>query len=111
MEEAHTALLVRHARATPADLAAARRLLALSREWNETLGVGHRNFEEFLAKTRTIITGTCVASARPASASRPARSTGSSSTKPRAARRANSPFRSSSAAACCWSVIISSHRR
>lgn len=60
MEEAHTALLARHARATPADLAAARRLLALSREWNETLGVGHRNFEEFLAKTRTIITGTCV---------------------------------------------------
>lgn len=60
MEEAHEALLARHARATPADLAAARRLLALSREWNETLGVGHRNFEEFLAKTRTIITGTCV---------------------------------------------------
>src|SRR3546814_13605868 len=28
--------------------------------WSDTLGVGHRNFEEFLAKTRTVIAGTCV---------------------------------------------------
>src|SRR3546814_20627489 len=41
-------------------MAAARRLLVLSREWSDTLGVGHRNFEEFLAKTRTVIAGTCV---------------------------------------------------
>src|SRR3546814_14202292 len=41
-------------------MAAARRLLVLSLEWSDTLGVGHRNFEEFLAKTRTVIAGTCV---------------------------------------------------
>lgn len=60
VEEAHQQLLVRHPRSSPADLAMARRLLALSREWGETLGSGHRNFEEFLAKTRTVIAGTCV---------------------------------------------------
>lgn len=60
MEEAHQALLARHPRSSAADLATARRLLALSTEWSDTLGVGHRNFEEFLAKTRTVIAGTCV---------------------------------------------------
>jgi tRNA A-37 threonylcarbamoyl transferase component Bud32 len=60
VDEAHQMLLARHPRSTPADLMMARRLLALSREWSETLGSGHRNFEEFLAKTRTVIAGTCV---------------------------------------------------
>lgn len=60
LEEAYRRLLDRHDRSTPADLATGRRLLALSREWSETLRAGHRNFEEFLAKTRTVIAGTCV---------------------------------------------------
>src|SRR3546814_6317809 len=53
-------LAERYPKASPADMTAARRLLVLSLEWSDTLGVGHRNFEEFLAKTRTVIAGTCV---------------------------------------------------
>lgn len=60
LELAHAAVAERYPKASPADMAAARRLLALSLEWNDTLSVGHRNFEEFLAKTRTVIAGTCV---------------------------------------------------
>ncbi|WP_337180302.1 AAA domain-containing protein [Sphingopyxis granuli] len=60
IEQAHAAVAERYPKASPADLTAARRLLALSLEWNDTLSVGHRNFEEFLAKTRTVIAGTCV---------------------------------------------------
>ncbi|MEH2593312.1 superfamily I DNA and/or RNA helicase [Bradyrhizobium sp. AZCC 1577] len=36
------------------------RLLALAQEWTEALSSSSRNFEEFLAKTKTIVTGTCV---------------------------------------------------
>src|SRR3546814_19051900 len=60
IERAHAAVAERYPKASPADMAAARRLLVLSLEWSDTLGVGHRNFEEFLAKTRTVIAGTCV---------------------------------------------------
>jgi superfamily I DNA and/or RNA helicase len=59
-ELAAAKLLERHKQSSPADLVAARRLLTLSREWVETLQSGHRNFEEFLAKTRTVVAGTCV---------------------------------------------------
>lgn len=36
------------------------RLIALAQEWTEALSSSSRNFEEFLAKTKTIVTGTCV---------------------------------------------------
>jgi hypothetical protein len=42
------------------DALSMQRLLAISREWVEALSSSARNFEEFLAKTKTIVTGTCV---------------------------------------------------
>ena len=53
-------ILVRHAETSSSDLRKARRLIELSREWSASLSSRHRNFEEFLAKTRTIVTATCV---------------------------------------------------
>ncbi|MBX9778553.1 MAG: hypothetical protein K2Y71_29625 [Xanthobacteraceae bacterium] len=35
-------------------------MVELSREWSASLASPYRNFEEFLAKTRTIVTATCV---------------------------------------------------
>ncbi len=60
VEEAYAATLRRHRKMSPGDLIATRKLLALSHEWRETLGSGHRNFDEFLAKTRSVVAGTCV---------------------------------------------------
>lgn len=40
-------------------------LCRLSVEWIETLGSKRRNFEEFLARTRSIVCGTCVGVGRP----------------------------------------------
>lgn len=57
---ARLALLARHPQSTPADMEAALRILALSDEWIATLRSGHRNFDEFLAKTKTVVAGTCV---------------------------------------------------
>lgn len=57
---ARLSLLARHSQATLADLEAATRILALSEEWVATLRSGHRNFDEFLAKTKTVVAGTCV---------------------------------------------------
>lgn len=53
-------LLDQHAEMSPADVAKVRGLIALSIEWLDALASSHRNFEEFLAKTRTIVTATCV---------------------------------------------------
>jgi hypothetical protein len=58
--EAQIALLARHPNASPADVTAALRILQLGDEWVNTLRSGHRNFDEFLAKTRTVVAGTCV---------------------------------------------------
>lgn len=60
VEEAYAATLRNHSRSSPGDLAATRKLLALSHEWRDTLSSGHRNFDEFLAKTRSVVAGTCV---------------------------------------------------
>lgn len=60
VEEAYATLLDRHAKASPGDLAMTRRLLALANDWQNTLATGHRNFDEFLAKTRRVVAGTCV---------------------------------------------------
>jgi hypothetical protein len=45
---------------SPADLRAARRALTLTNDWLSSLGSLGRNFEEFLAKTRSIVSATCV---------------------------------------------------
>src|SRR5208283_1259405 len=37
-----------------------RTVLALTHDWIDTLRSGHRNFDEFLAKTRSVVAGTCV---------------------------------------------------
>ena len=60
LDAAFATLLVRHPDTSPSDVTKARHLIELSREWSASLASPHRNFEEFLAKTRTIITATCV---------------------------------------------------
>lgn len=44
----------------PADRLAARRALALTNDWLNSLASPGRNFEEFLAKTRNVVAATCV---------------------------------------------------
>ena len=60
IRDADQAVLARHRKASPSDLSTAKRLLELANEWTDTLGTGHRNFDEFLAKTRRVVAGTCV---------------------------------------------------
>ena len=60
LDAAFGTLLARHRDMSPSDLTKARKLIELSREWSASLASPHRNFEEFLAKTRTIVTATCV---------------------------------------------------
>lgn len=60
VEHAYNALLRRHPRTSPGDLATVRKILALAHDWIDTLRSGHRNFDEFLAKTRSVVAGTCV---------------------------------------------------
>lgn len=45
---------------SPADTAAAHRALELTNDWLSSLGSPGRNFEEFLAKTRSVVAATCV---------------------------------------------------
>jgi hypothetical protein len=60
LDAAFATLLSRHRDASPSDVMKARQLIELSREWSASLASRYRNFEEFLAKTRTIVTATCV---------------------------------------------------
>ncbi|WP_316226053.1 AAA domain-containing protein [Bradyrhizobium sp. SZCCHNS3052] len=60
VDAAYGTLLSRHPDASPSDLVLARQIIALSREWSASLATPYRNFEEFLAKTRGIVTATCV---------------------------------------------------
>jgi len=60
LESAFNALLENHSLVSRSDLGAARSILALTQSWMHSLASSHRNFEEFLAKTRSIITATCV---------------------------------------------------
>tara|TARA_R100000935_G_C2837137_1_gene168768 strand:- start:610 stop:3822 length:3213 start_codon:yes stop_codon:yes gene_type:complete len=60
IEAAYQVVLSRHPKSSPNDLAKVRELLRLANDWKETLETGHRNFDEFLAKTRKIVAGTCV---------------------------------------------------
>lgn len=45
---------------SPADRQAAQRSLLLTNDWLHSLGSPGRNFEEFLAKTRSVVAATCV---------------------------------------------------
>jgi hypothetical protein len=60
LNAAFSTLLARHPDTSPSDVTKARNLIELSREWSASLASPFRNFEEFLAKTRTIVTATCV---------------------------------------------------
>ncbi|HWV45923.1 MAG TPA: AAA domain-containing protein, partial [Nitrospira sp.] len=60
VEEAYSAVLLAHPKVPRGDLAKVRQLVSLANEWKETLSSGHRNFDEFLAKTRRVVAGTCV---------------------------------------------------
>lgn len=60
LDAAFETLLSRHPDASPADVVMARQLITLSHDWSASLATPYRNFEEFLAKTRTIVTATCV---------------------------------------------------
>jgi serine/threonine protein kinase len=60
LESLYGALVSKHPGTSPADVRAARSAVALARDWRESLASPQRNFEEFLAKTRTILTATCV---------------------------------------------------
>lgn len=52
---------LREERGVPeADASNMGQLLSLAQEWTDALSSSSRNFEEFLAKTKTIVTGTCV---------------------------------------------------
>jgi len=50
----------RYPTVSPADANAARRALKLANDWLSSLGSPGRNFEEFLAKTRSVVSATCV---------------------------------------------------
>lgn len=50
----------RHPKVSPSDLVTVQHLLELAYSWKDTLSSGHRNFDEFLAKTRRVVAGTCV---------------------------------------------------
>ena len=42
------------------DVRKVRQVLGIARDWSASLASSHRNFEEFLAKTRTVVAATCV---------------------------------------------------
>jgi hypothetical protein len=60
LELAIRTLADKHADVSPADVSAARRIMELTHDWLSSLASPQRNFEEFLAKTRSVVTATCV---------------------------------------------------
>ncbi|MGU3404925.1 AAA domain-containing protein [Methylobacterium brachiatum] len=60
IDRAYDHLLDRHPGTSPSDIRKVRAAIALSHEWSGSLATAHRNFEEFLGKTREIVTATCV---------------------------------------------------
>lgn len=60
LETAYRALLLIHPASSDADLTMIRQILELSKDWLNSMGSMSRNFDEFLAKTRSIVTATCV---------------------------------------------------
>ncbi|MEM5291925.1 AAA domain-containing protein [Paraburkholderia sabiae] len=53
-------LAAEHSLISPADVTAACNALKLTNDWLHSLGSPGRNFEEFLAKTRSVVAATCV---------------------------------------------------
>ncbi|WP_343726955.1 AAA domain-containing protein [Burkholderia seminalis] len=53
-------LVTKHPQVSPADVTAASNALKLTNDWLHSLGSPGRNFEEFLAKTRSVVAATCV---------------------------------------------------
>lgn len=60
IEVGFQSLLQKHPDSSPADLVAAQEILRITHEWLSSLASPQRNFEEFLAKTRSVVTATCV---------------------------------------------------
>jgi len=60
LDDAYEQLLASYPGMSPGDVIKVRGLITLSLEWSDALASSHRNFEEFLAKTRVIIAATCV---------------------------------------------------
>ena len=60
LDSAYEELRLKHPGTSPSDIAILRQIIELSWDWEASLTSPHRNFEEFLAKTRTIVTATCV---------------------------------------------------
>jgi len=60
LEQSHITLLTKYKTSSQADITAVRSILELSRDWLNSMASPQRNFEEFLAKTRSIVTATCV---------------------------------------------------
>lgn len=54
------ALHMKYPNVSPADATSAQRALKLTNDWLASLGSPGRNFEEFLAKTRSVVSATCV---------------------------------------------------
>jgi serine/threonine protein kinase len=59
-EQLVASLLEKHPNVSPADASSAQRALRLTNDWLSSLGSPGRNFEEFLAKTRSVVSATCV---------------------------------------------------
>jgi hypothetical protein len=53
-------LAERHPGTAPSDIRRMRQIIDLAHDWSSSMTSSHRNFEEFLAKTRSIVTATCV---------------------------------------------------
>ncbi|MGO7530880.1 AAA domain-containing protein [Rhizobium leguminosarum] len=60
LSEAYSTVQAAHPKVPAGDLITTQRLVTLANEWKDTLSSGHRNFDEFLAKTRRVVAGTCV---------------------------------------------------
>lgn len=60
LDRAYLGLLDRFNGSSVSDIAKARQFIELAHEWSASLGSVQRNFEEFLAKTRTVVAATCV---------------------------------------------------
>ncbi|WFU60101.1 AAA domain-containing protein [Bradyrhizobium pachyrhizi] len=60
LDAAFSHLVAENDKVSLADEDLLKKLLSLSREWKEAMGASSRNFEEFLAKTKSIVAGTCV---------------------------------------------------
>jgi serine/threonine protein kinase len=59
-EQLVAALLVKYPNVSPADASSTQSALRLTNDWLSSLGSPGRNFEEFLAKTRSVVSATCV---------------------------------------------------